>query len=171
MPESSSNQDSKHRVVDVFVGSVALVAVALTVLVYLNGDDSIVPPSKGVYVAIFCGLLFIGETRTKWFRFGDGGQVTPGWAFAFSIVLLGAPVVAIAAMAACTLFVDVRDHKIIDEDRLQRCTDHRIARCRSVGSRSSRSRHADHRCRQAVVCDGGSGSSWPERSCSRPMAC
>ncbi len=111
MPESSSNQDSKHRVVDVFVGSVALVAIALTVLVYLNGADSIVPPSKGVYVAIFCALLFIGESRTKWFRFGDGGQVTPGWAFAFSIVLLGAPVVAIAAMAACTLFVDVRDHK------------------------------------------------------------
>jgi diguanylate cyclase (GGDEF)-like protein len=58
-------------------------------------------------------LLFIGETRTKWFRFGDGGQVTPGWAFAFSIVLLGAPLVAIAAMAACTLFVDVRDRKSI----------------------------------------------------------
>jgi diguanylate cyclase (GGDEF)-like protein len=111
VPESSSNQDSKHRGVDVFVGSVALIAIALTFLVYLNGDNSIVPPSKGVYVAIFCGLLFIGETRTKWFRFGDGGQVTPGWAFAFSIVLLGAPVVAIAAMAACTLFVDVRDHK------------------------------------------------------------
>ncbi|MEP7201439.1 MAG: bifunctional diguanylate cyclase/phosphodiesterase [Ilumatobacteraceae bacterium] len=111
MPDSSSNQDSKHRLVDAFVTAVAFVAIALTILVYLNGGDSVVPPSKGVYVAIFCGLLFIGETRTRWFRFGDGGQVTPGWAFAFSIVLLGAPIVAIAAMAACTLFVDFRDHK------------------------------------------------------------
>lgn len=111
MPDSSINQEPRHRLVEAYVAAVAIVAVALTGVVYALGGDGIVPPSKGVYVAIFCGLLFIGETRTKWFRFGDGGQVTPGWAFAFSIVLLGAPVVAIAAMAACTLFVDLRDHK------------------------------------------------------------
>jgi diguanylate cyclase len=113
VPDSSIKQDSRHRLVDAYVAAVATLAVALTVLVFVLAKDGIVPPSKGVYVAIFCGLLFIGETRTKWFRFGDGGQVTPGWAFAFSIVLLGAPIVAIAAMAACTLFVDLRDHKSI----------------------------------------------------------
>jgi diguanylate cyclase (GGDEF)-like protein len=111
VPDSSINQDPRHRLVDVYVAAVAVVAVALTGVVFALGRGGIVPPSKGVYVAIFCGLLFIGETRTKWFRFGDGGQVTPGWAFAFSIVLLGSPIVAIAAMAACTLFVDLRDHK------------------------------------------------------------
>jgi diguanylate cyclase (GGDEF)-like protein len=78
----------------------------------VTGPD-IVPRSQGVYIAIFCALLFIGETRTKWFRFGDAGQVTPGWSFAFSIVLLGAPLVAIAAMAACTVLVDVRHRKPI----------------------------------------------------------
>ena len=111
MPESSTHQDSTHRLVDAFVVSVAVVAITLTSLVYALGTHGIIPPSKAVYVVIFCALLFIGETRTKWFRFGDGGQVTPGWAFAFSIVLLGAPIVAIAAMAACTLYVDLRDHK------------------------------------------------------------
>jgi diguanylate cyclase (GGDEF)-like protein len=111
VPDSSINQEPRHRLVEAYVAAVAIVAVALTGVVYALGGDGIVPPSKGVYVAIFCGLLFIGETRTKWFRFGDGGQVTPGWAFAFSIVLLGSPIVAIAAMAACTLFVDLRDHK------------------------------------------------------------
>jgi diguanylate cyclase len=113
VPDSSIKQDSSHRLVDVYVGIVALVAVTLTALVFALSKDGIVPPSKGIYVAIFCGLLFIGESRTRWFRFGDGGQVTPGWAFAFSIVLLGAPVVAIAAMAACTLFVDLRDRKTL----------------------------------------------------------
>jgi diguanylate cyclase (GGDEF)-like protein len=109
--ESSTNQDSKHRLVDAYVAAVAVVAVVLTAVVFVLTKDTIIPSSNGVYVAIFCGLLFIGETRTKWFRFGDGGQVTPGWAFAFSIVLLGAPLVAIAAMATCTLFVDLRDRK------------------------------------------------------------
>ncbi len=113
MLDSSTNKDSKHRVVDAYVAAVAIVALALTFLVYALGQHGIVPPSKGIYVAIFCGLLFIGETRTNWFRFGDGGQVTPGWAFAFSIVLLGSPVVAIAAMAACTLYVDLRDRKSV----------------------------------------------------------
>jgi diguanylate cyclase len=111
VPDSSTNQDSRHRLVDAFVASVAVVAIALTTLVYVLGQGGIIPPSKTVYVVIFCSLLFIGETRTMWFRFGDGGQVSPGWAFAFSIVLLGAPIIAIAAMAACTLYVDLRDHK------------------------------------------------------------
>ncbi|MEY2399945.1 MAG: hypothetical protein QOJ08_56, partial [Ilumatobacteraceae bacterium] len=113
MAEHSINQDARHRLVDAYVAAVAIVAVILTGVVFFLAKDGIIPPSNGVYVAIFCGLLFIGETRTKWFRFGDGGQVTPGWAFAFSIVLLGAPLIAIAAMAACTLFVDVRDRKSI----------------------------------------------------------
>ena len=113
MPDNSTNQESRHRLVNIFVASVAVVAVILTIVVYALTKHAIVPPSKGLYVGVFCGLLFIGETRTRWFRFGDGGQVTPGWAFAFSIVLLGSPLVAIAAMAACTLFVDVRDHKSV----------------------------------------------------------
>ena len=111
MPDSALAHDPRHRLVDAYVAMVAVAAVALTCIVFALGTREIVPPGKGIYVAIFCGLLFIGETRTKWFRFGDGGQVTPGWAFAFSIVLLGSPIVAIAAMAACTLFVDLRDHK------------------------------------------------------------
>ncbi|MEO7371706.1 MAG: EAL domain-containing protein [Ilumatobacteraceae bacterium] len=111
MPDTSISQDSRHRLVDVFVAIVALLALGLTASVYLLQHGNILPPSKAVYIAVFCALLFIGEARTKWFRFGDGGEVTPGWAFAFSIVLLGAPVIAIAAMAACTLFVDLRDHK------------------------------------------------------------
>jgi diguanylate cyclase (GGDEF)-like protein len=111
VPDTSINQESSHRLVDAFVAIVAVVALALTGLVYVLQHGEVLPRSKFVYVVVFCALLFIGEARTKWFRFGDGGEVTPGWAFAFSIVLLGAPVVAIAAMAVCTLYVDLRDRK------------------------------------------------------------
>ena len=110
MLDSSTDRGSRHGFLDAYVAAVAFVALCFTALVYVLGHD-VIPPSKAVYVVIFCVLLFIGETKTNWFRFGDGGEVTPGWAFAFSIVLLGAPLIAIAAMATCTLYVDLRDHK------------------------------------------------------------
>jgi diguanylate cyclase len=106
--ESSETGYSK---VDLFVGFVALLATTLTALVFGLHAERFVPESKTVYVAVFCILLFVGETRSNWFRFADGGEVTPGWAFAFGIVLFGAPVVAIGAMAFCTLYVDLRDKK------------------------------------------------------------
>ena len=96
--------------VDLYVLVVTLVAAGLAGAVGILGD-AIVPQGKGTYLAIFCILLFIGESRPKFLRFVDGGQVTPGWAFAFSIVLLGAPLVAIAAMAACTLYLDLLERK------------------------------------------------------------
>ena len=109
MPHSSIIKDSKKGLIDLYVAAVAVVARRIDGPgLFLGGD--IVPPSKGVYVAIFCASLFVSESRA-WFRFGDGSQVTPGWAFAFSIVLLGSPLVAIAAMAACTLYTDAREHK------------------------------------------------------------
>ena len=97
--------------VDNFVALVAIGAVVLTGIIVARHLNPIIPQSKVTYVAIFSLLLFLGETRSNWFRFADGGEVTPGWAFAFGIVLLGAPVVAIGAMAFCTLFVDLRDGK------------------------------------------------------------
>jgi len=105
-----TNQSPRSGLVDLYVAFVAVLALGLSVLVYFN-DDVVVPHSNGTYVIIFCVLLFIGESRPKFLRFVDGGQVTPGWAFAFSIVLLGAPLVAIAAMSACTLYLDIRDRK------------------------------------------------------------
>jgi diguanylate cyclase (GGDEF)-like protein len=109
LPHSSIIKDSNNRLINLYVALVAVVAAALATLVYVVGGD-IVPSSKGVYIAIFCVALFLSESRA-WFRFGDGSEVTPGWAFAFSIVLLGSPLVAIAAMAACTLYLDLHARK------------------------------------------------------------
>ncbi len=107
--DRTSNKRSPG-LVDLYVAVVALAAVTLTLIVSSNGG-ALVPHGQATYVIIFCVLLFIGESRPKFLRFVDAGQVTPGWAFAFSIVLLGAPVVAVAAMAACTLYLDLRDRK------------------------------------------------------------
>jgi diguanylate cyclase (GGDEF)-like protein len=109
--ESSTDNKVRRWLLDAYVALVALVAGGLTAVVYTLQPSGLVPQGKGIYVAVFCSLLFIGETRTKWFYFGDGGEVTPGWAFAYSIVLLGAPTIAIMVMALCTLFVDVRSRK------------------------------------------------------------
>ena len=105
-----THSNSQQNLLHAYIALVAVVSLWLTTLVWLL-ERSLVAPGKGVYVAIFCVLLFVGETRSKWFRFGDGGEVTPGWAFAFGIVLFGSPIVAIAAMAACTLYADIRDRK------------------------------------------------------------
>ncbi|MGB8862336.1 MAG: EAL domain-containing protein, partial [Ilumatobacteraceae bacterium] len=102
---------ARHHLIDLYITFVVVLAAGLTGLVW-HLQESMVSPGKTSYVVIFCVLLFIGETRSKWFRFGDGGEVTPGWAFAFAIVLLGSPVVAIAAIAACTAFVDIGDKKV-----------------------------------------------------------
>lgn len=110
MTGTSPIQPARNRWLDAYITTVAIVAAGLTAMVWTN-QTSMVAPGKLVYVCTFCVLLFVGETRGAWFRFGDGGEVSPGWAFAFSIVLLGSPVVAIAAMAFCTLFVDLHERK------------------------------------------------------------
>src|SRR4029079_16501250 len=105
-----TNQGSRFGLVDLYVAFVAVLALGLSALVYFN-DEVVVPHSKLTYVVIFCALLFVGESRPKFLRFVDGGQVTPGWAFAFGIALLRAPAGGIAAMVACTLYLDLRDRK------------------------------------------------------------
>jgi len=107
---SPTHSNSSQSLLHAYIAFVALISLWLTTLVWLL-EPTLIAPGKGVYVAIFCGLLFVGETRSKWFRFGDGGEVTPGWAFAFGIVLFGSPIIGIAAMAACTLYADIRDRK------------------------------------------------------------
>ena len=110
MATSSPIRTARNGWLDAYIALVALVAIGLTTLVGLN-QASMVASGKLIYVCMFAVLLFAGETRGAWFRFGDGGEVSPGWAFAFSIVLLGSPIVAVGAMAICTLFVDLRERK------------------------------------------------------------
>jgi diguanylate cyclase len=62
--------------------------------------------------ALFAVLLLAGELESvSWLRLRDGGEVTPGWAFAFALVLLGAPTAALAAMAVASAVPDLRRRK------------------------------------------------------------
>ncbi len=61
---------------------------------------------------LFSVLLFLGETRPKmWMRFGDGGEVTPGWAFAYALLLLGSPAGAVGVMVLTNCYVDLKHRK------------------------------------------------------------
>ncbi|MEQ1873258.1 MAG: bifunctional diguanylate cyclase/phosphodiesterase [Ilumatobacteraceae bacterium] len=113
MPTTSPASSVTHRWLNAYIALVAVTAVALTAWV-LAKQPGLVAPGKLTYVLIFSGLLFISETRNAWLKFGDGGEVTHGWAFAFSIVLLGSPFIAIASMSLCTLWVDLRERKAVN---------------------------------------------------------
>lgn len=91
------------------VTAAAIVAVgAITYLDLAYGYDRV----NWYAFALFAALLVVSEsTPSLWMRFGDGGEVTPGWSFAYALVLLGAPAAAVAVMVATDLAVDLRHRK------------------------------------------------------------
>jgi diguanylate cyclase (GGDEF)-like protein len=63
-------------------------------------------------IAAFVVLYLLGEmNNVGWLRRQGGGEVTPGWAFSYALLLLGSPVVAIATTAATTIIPDVARRK------------------------------------------------------------
>ncbi len=106
--------DNRRRMrnVKAFISFVALAAVvSMSLLVYSDlhhGYGGV----NWLAFGLFSVLLFLGETRpSMWMRFGEGGEVTPGWAFAYALLLLGSPAGAVAVMVLTNLYVDVRHDK------------------------------------------------------------
>ena len=61
---------------------------------------------------VFGVLLVVAETRPSFtLRFGEGGEITPGWAFAFALLLLRSPLSAMALSAVATLTAEVLARK------------------------------------------------------------
>ncbi|HEX4981326.1 MAG TPA: bifunctional diguanylate cyclase/phosphodiesterase [Ilumatobacteraceae bacterium] len=108
----SDAQRKRDRYVTIFIGIVTLLA-ALTTGVLLRVEFSgQMTHVNWIAFALFAILLFVGETRTAmWMRFGSGGEVTPGYAFAYALALLGSPAGAVAVMALTSAYVDIRSHK------------------------------------------------------------
>jgi diguanylate cyclase (GGDEF)-like protein len=115
-PESSvsvrADRSPRDRHVDLFIALVVIIAVAAVVLTavteYSNAASAQV---NWPLFALFAALLFVGETATaSWMRMGNGGVVTMSWTFAFSLVLLGSPTGAVAALALTTLIGELRSH-------------------------------------------------------------
>ena len=102
----------RHRRVTAFVCFVASLAVVLVACLVRVGSD--LRPSHGNWlpIVLFSVLLFLGETQPRlWMRLGDEGEVTPGWAFAYALVLVGSPLGAVVVMVLTNLYVDSRHHK------------------------------------------------------------
>ena len=109
-------QPSRERRVLVFVALVTVLAALVALVVVRREIDT---PSSDVdwrTFSLFALLLLVAETRpTFWLRFGDGGEITPGWAFAFALLLLGSPTGAMACMATATLLSDAIGRKSIEK--------------------------------------------------------
>jgi diguanylate cyclase (GGDEF)-like protein len=97
---------------DRYVLAVAAAAGIMVVVVAWLGAVRWTEPVNWWAFWLFAALLLAGELESvSWLRLRDGGEVTPGWAFAFSLVLLGAPLGAIAAMAVASILPDIRHRK------------------------------------------------------------
>jgi diguanylate cyclase len=104
-------QREPNRTLHVYVGAVIALAAILVGAVIafdvLDGNSYAMWP----HIVVFTILLFVGETRRSWFRFHDGGEVSPGWAFAFGIVMLGSPATAVCAIAISSVWADLGERK------------------------------------------------------------
>jgi diguanylate cyclase (GGDEF)-like protein len=102
----------RDRVVTLYVAVVTLCAVlAITIVI----RREIQHPPEGINwfaFGLFAVLLIIGETRSgNWLRYGEGGEITPGWAFSFALMLLGSPVGSIAVTLLATFLADTSHRK------------------------------------------------------------
>ena len=97
-----------ERVIGVFIGAVAVATVIVgfaVAVLEIRLDHSAV---NWWAFAVFAVLLVIAEARPSFsLHFAEGGEITPGWAFAFSLLLLGTPFLAVVCTALATLIADV----------------------------------------------------------------
>jgi diguanylate cyclase len=98
-----------------FVGATILLAGAATAIVVRISRDLPIIPHDYLGLIFFSVFLVAGEiTRLKWLKLHDGGEITPSWAFAFSILLLPAPVMALVAMGVACIVGDLWHRKSLD---------------------------------------------------------
>ncbi len=104
-------EDEKRRNARVltFVTLVTLAAAAMTLLLVSVRHTLFSDQTNWIVLALFGGLLVLGETRPSFaMRFGENGVVTPGWTFAFALMLYGMPVGALIIITAANAWADIR---------------------------------------------------------------
>ncbi|MFN8020138.1 MAG: bifunctional diguanylate cyclase/phosphodiesterase [Acidimicrobiales bacterium] len=106
-------EPASHRTaLNLFVASVTIAGIAVSIAVRgLTVHQPLFGPSVPTLV-VLCLLLVMGEVRTlKWLKLHDGGEVTASWAFAFALLILPAPTVAVIAMAGASVIGDLVHRK------------------------------------------------------------
>jgi diguanylate cyclase (GGDEF)-like protein len=108
---TSASSPPQRRVV-VFIAAVVACAVALTyelvVVDFRYGFDNV----SWITFALVSGLLILGEIHPGMvMRFGESGEITPGWTFAYALVLFGCASGAVGVMALTTIYVGLSEQK------------------------------------------------------------
>lgn len=105
---------SKHRahLMTALVVAVTGVAAGCTwVLVALERTHDEAPRNLAALI-IFGVLLFLAETRPSFsMKFGDHGSISPGWTFAYALMLFGMPLEALAILVIATGVESVTERK------------------------------------------------------------
>ncbi len=105
---SPSTERAAPLIVDVYIALIAAAAVACTALVaWLEVRSEHGDVNWSLFVALSALLIFTESRPSSVMRFGAAGMVTPSWAFAFALLLLGAPTAAIGVMAAATGLAEI----------------------------------------------------------------
>ena len=97
---------------DRYVMAVVVAGLASWVAAGFIEHDSWQRPTNWPAVAMFACLLTVGElSSVGWLRLKDAGEVTPGWAFGFALLLLGSPTLAMLSMAVASVLPDLIHRK------------------------------------------------------------
>ena len=85
-----------------------LLGACFAVMMVARGSEHLpVLPADTLTLAVLAVFLLVGELQTlKWLRLHDGGEITPSWAFAFSIAILPAPLFAVGMLALASALAD-----------------------------------------------------------------
>ncbi len=104
-----TSEANRDRPILLFVCGVALTAIVVTVILVAVQPSFFFSQSEWTVFGLFATLMALGETQPSFaMRFGDNGEVSPGWTFAFALMLFGMPVGALIVMVSANLFVDLR---------------------------------------------------------------
>jgi diguanylate cyclase (GGDEF)-like protein len=107
-PSSPPRHAQRRWSVPAFVAAVALATLVVAAAV-ARVEGSIDHSQVNWWAfAVFGVLLVVAEGRPSFsLRFGEGGEITPGWAFAFALLLLGSPLSAMALAGISVLIADL----------------------------------------------------------------
>ena len=106
-PMTERLRRSRLDSLDRFIVGVVWATLAGSIVVVALERQQWSRPTNWAAVAIFSCLLMVGELQSiAWLRLKDAGEVTPGWAFGFALLLLGSPALAMAAMAVASSLPD-----------------------------------------------------------------
>ncbi|MDJ0770996.1 MAG: EAL domain-containing protein [Ilumatobacter sp.] len=102
----------RDRKVLAFVAGVTAAAVFLTASLVAVAGDQWWSGTDWVIFALFGTLLFLAETQPSFtMRFGDNGAVSPGWTFAYALVLFGMSIGALGILLVANTIVGLQSRR------------------------------------------------------------